>query len=294
MKTAYAIGALSLCAGAAVAQPILDGTLDASYGAPLSIQNTSTSFGNSTLGVVDFANGSELDGFYCQSSPGFLHLFFTGNLESNFNKFELFVDSKAGGQGTLRGDNPDVDFNGLNRMAGLTFDAGFEPDYWVSCTGGGSPYSLFANYAELLTTGGGMGGYLGSTTAASSGVLSGGSIAPGISMTINNSNVGGVGGGTGLDSGAGVTTGIEISIDLAALGGGDPGSIKLAAFINGGGHDFLSNQVLAGIGGGDHLGEPSLVNFNRIAGDQFVSIPAPGALALIGLGGLVSARRRRA
>lgn len=294
MKKFCAFGALLVCAGAALAQPTMDGTLDASYGAALSIQNTSTSFGNSTLGQVDYANGSELDGFFCQSSPGFLHLFFTGNLESNFNKFELFIDSKAGGQNTLRGDNPDVDFNGLNRMAGMTFDNGFDADYWVSCTGGGGPYALYANFAELLTTGGGAGGYLGTTGAASSGSLSGGSVVNGILMTLNNSNTGGVGGGTGLDSGAGVTTGIEISIPLSVLGIADATGVKVTAMINGGGHDFMSNQVLAGIGGGDHLGEPSLINFNRIAGEQFITIPAPGAAALLGLGGLLSARRRRA
>lgn len=293
MTKIVAIGAVMVCAGAALAQPTMDGTLDASYGLA-SLQNTSTSFGNSSLGQIDFANGSELDGLYAQSSPGFLHLFFTGNLESNFNKFELFIDSKAGGQGTLRGDNPDVDFNGLNRMAGMTFDGGFEPDYWISATGGGSPYGLFANYAELATTGGGAGGYLGSTTAGSDGALSGGAIVNGIAMTINNSNTGGVGSGTGLDSGAGVTTGIEITIPLSVLGVLDASGLKITAMINGGGHDFLSNQIIGGIGGGDHLGDPAFVNFGTIPGNQFVVIPAPGALAVAGFGGLITARRRRA
>lgn len=293
MKKVLALATLALAAGSAVAQPAMDGTLDVSYGSALSIQNTSTSFGNSTLGVIDFANGSELDGFYAASSPGMLHLFFTGNLESNFNKFELFIDSKSGGQGILRGDNPDVDFNGLNRMSGMSFDAGFEPDYWVSCTGGGSPYSLFTNFAELLTLGGGTGGYMGSTSAGSDGSLAGGSVVNGIKMTINNSNVGGVGGGTGADSGAGVTTGIEISIPFAVLGIADASGVKVAAMINGGSHDFLSNQVLAGIGGGDHLGDPHNVNFNNIAGNQFITIPAPSAAALLGLAGLTIARRRR-
>lgn len=294
MKKVLALGALALAAGSATAQPIMDGTVDASYGTALSIQNTSTSFGNSTLGVIDFANGSELDGLYAATSPGMLHLFFTGNLESNFNKFELFIDSKSGGQGILRSDNPDVDFNGLNRMSGMTFDAGFEPDYWVSATGGGSPYSLFTNFAELLTAGGGMGGYMGSTSAGSDGSLAGGAVVNGIKMTINNSNVGGVGGGTGADSGAGVTTGIEISIPFAVLGIADASGVKVAAMINGGSHDFLSNQVIAGIGGGDHLGDPRNVNFTNIAGNQFVTIPAPGAgaAALIGLAGLTARRRR--
>lgn len=293
MKITAPLAAVTLLAGTAAAQPVIDGSLDASYGPAWSTQNTSTSFGNSTLGVIDFANGSELDGVHYQTSPGFVHLFFTGNLESNFNKFELFLDTKAGGQNTLRGDNPDVDFNGLNRMAGMTFDSGFAPDYWISCTGGGSPYGLFTNYAELLTSGGGAGGYMGSTTAGSDGVLSGGAVVNGIRITINNSNILGVSGGTGADSGAGVTTGIEISIPLSAIGDADPANFRLAAMINGGGHDFLSNQVIAGIGGGDHLGDPAFVNFNSIPGDQFVTIPAPGPLALLAAG-LFAARRRKA
>jgi hypothetical protein len=38
---------------------------------------------------------------------------------------------------------------------GLTFDAGFEADYWIGITGGGAPYALYANWAQLATFGGG-------------------------------------------------------------------------------------------------------------------------------------------
>jgi len=281
----------------------MDGTADAQYGPAVAVQNTQTSFGNSNLGQVDYANGSELDAayVYVDMANSTLYLVLAGNLESNFNKLEVFFDTKSGGQNKLRGDNPNVDFNGLNRMGdngsgnGLQFDSGFDADYWMSVTGGGGPYALYANYAELLTFGGGAGYYLGTTGAASSGVLTGGTNPNGIRATINNSNTGGVSGGTGLGSGAGVLTGIEFAIPFAAIGITGATTIKITAMINGGGHDFLSNQVLAGIGGGNHLGEPRNVNLANIPGDQCfaVVVPEPASMIALGAGLLGLAARRR-
>ncbi|MCL6475850.1 MAG: hypothetical protein K6U75_12455, partial [Firmicutes bacterium] len=37
--------------------------------------------------------------------------------------------------------------------------------------------------------------------------------------------------------------------------------------------DYVSNQVLAGIGGGGNLGEPRLVNFGDIPGEQYFWVP---------------------
>jgi hypothetical protein len=259
---------------------IMDGQLDAGYGSALAVQDTQTQFGNSNLGQIDFANGSELDvahGFI-HSEAGILHLFLGGNLESNFNKLEVFLDFGPGGQNKLRGDNPDVDFNGLNRMGddgsgnGLTFDAEFEADFYITMTGGNFPYQTFANTSEVLTNGGGSGGYIGSGGAGTN-VLNGSN---GTVIAIDNSNTGGVDGGTGPSSGAGVTTGIEISIPLSILAGYAGGDIKVTAFINGGGHDFLSNQVLAGNGGNvGNLGEPRFVNFGGINGSQYFVVEAP-------------------
>jgi hypothetical protein len=260
---------LAVVALPAAAQTI-DGTLDAAYGPPLVVQNNETQFGDASLGQTGYCNGSELDAAYGGISGGALYLFLAGNLESNFNKLELFFDAIPGGQNKLRGDNPNVDFDGLNRMGddgsgnGLTFDAGVDMDHWIGVTGGdaGGNYALFANYAELLTTGGGAGYYLGTTGAASNGVLTGGTNPNGIEITIDNSNTGGVAGGCGTGAGGGgVTTGIELKIPLAALGN-PTDCIRVTAFINGGGHDFVSNQVLAGVGGFCNLGEPRVVNFN--------------------------------
>ncbi|MCS7065513.1 MAG: hypothetical protein NZL85_04460, partial [Fimbriimonadales bacterium] len=224
------VASVAIVWSAALAQTI-DGTRDALYGSPIVVQNTQTGFGDSNLGLVDWANGSELDAAYAyvDMANQVLYLFLAGNLESNFNKLEIFFDTVAGGQNRLRGDNSNVDFGGLNRMGddgrgnGLTFDPGFAADYWIGVTGGnpGSGiYTLFANWAQLLTFGGGPGDYLGSTGAASNGILSGGNNPFGIRVTINNSNTGGVEGGSGLASGNGalVTTGVELAIPFAAIG----------------------------------------------------------------------------
>ncbi|MGQ9656337.1 MAG: PEP-CTERM sorting domain-containing protein [Fimbriimonadales bacterium] len=300
-------GAGVLLTSLALAQPTIDGTRDALYGGSLVVQDTPTGFGDSNLGQVDFANGSELNAAYAyvDMASSTLYLMLTGNLESNFNKLELFFDTMAGGQNRLRGDNSSVDFNGLNRMGddgtgnGLTFDAGFEADYWIGITGGGTPYALYANWAELLTNGGGVGDYLGTTGAASDGTLTGGNNPYGIRVTINNSNTGGVTSSLADPAAAAaVATGVELAIPFAAIGiTSSTTVINISAFINGSGHDFLSNQVLGGVGGLGNLGEPRNVNFANIAGNQYftVVIPEPASLMALGAGlaGLMGLRRRR-
>lgn len=240
----------------------IDGLAEAAYGPAPVLQNVQTSFGNSTAGTIDTANGSELDAGYGVIVSNTLYLVLAGNLEANYNKMEIFLDVRDGGQNQLRGDNPNVDGNGLNRMGyasdsepGLKFETDFAADFWFGVTGGGAPYSFYANYAELLTASGGTNGYfLGGTGAGSDGTLGGGYNPFGIKTTINNSNTNGVKGGTvdpswGLlfvgDSGAGVASGIELAIPLAAIGN-PTGIIKVCALITSPDHGYLSNQMLQG------------------------------------------------
>ncbi len=267
----------------AFAQPVINGRYDPAYCLPIVTQNTQTQFGDASQGLIDRASGSELDAAYTKVQGGVLYLLVTGNLESNFNKLEIFFDTRTGGQNRLRGDNPVVDFDGLNRMGettpdvtgdGMRFDTGFEADFWLSCTNGGDDHAIFANYAELRISPSepGVGRYLGTTEAGSDGVLSGGDNPDNIRLTINNSNVGGVSGGTALVTdpsiGASVLTGIEVAIPLAAIGN-PSGPFKITVMVNGSGHNFMSNQILGGLGGGSNLGEPRNIDFSTIAGDQF-------------------------
>ena len=62
----------------------VDGERDEEYGGPLAVQGIQTGFGDP---------GSELDAAYAIVSEGMLYLMITGNLEPNFNKLEIFIDS---------------------------------------------------------------------------------------------------------------------------------------------------------------------------------------------------------
>ncbi len=147
---ASALSVTLVAAGAASAQIVVDGTAEALYGPALSIQNTNTQFGNSTDPDPRFsAGGSELDQVFGRVENGFLFLMFAGNLESNFNKLEIFIDSQAGvGQNTLVGANLPTAVDAfccggfgtadgaLQRMGGLTFDTGFGADYYLTVSNG--------------------------------------------------------------------------------------------------------------------------------------------------------------
>ena len=91
-------------------------------------------------------------------------------------------------------------------------------------------------------------------------------------IAVDNSNVGGVSWGTGISCGEGVTTGIEVGIPLYLFDWDEPQNVEdatICAFVNSADHDYVSNQVLGGIGGGDNFGEPRALDFNTIDGDQF-------------------------
>jgi hypothetical protein len=190
-----ALAALSAAALAAQAWavPLMDGSRDAEYGAPLSVQTTNTQFGDAMNGdTVNGGGGSEIDAVYAKVTGGRLYVFVAGNLETNFNKLDVFFDSTSGGVNTIDsatldgsqnvhnngvqpggvdpfsvGTNgglqppygPNTENNGaLQRMNGLTFDTGFNADYYLTIThgfegnidGAGSTlYAATAHYAKL-------------------------------------------------------------------------------------------------------------------------------------------------
>ena len=163
--------------------PTIDGTRETTGWSTRSQQSARTGFGNSNSGTTDYANGSELDGVYTRVAGGVLYFFLTGNLESNHNTMEIFIDTgSAQGQNRLRGDNPAVGGDGLHltRMGddgsnnGFTFDAGFNASYWVGLNCGDAPFALYVDYAQLSNndgSGGGVGYYCGSSGAACKVVL---------------------------------------------------------------------------------------------------------------------------
>jgi hypothetical protein len=283
----------------ASAAPILDGVRDGSYPL-LSVQGVQTGFGDGNP-----TGGSELNAAWGYIDSGVLYLMLTGNLESNFNKLNIFIDSKAGGENVLTnntdfgGNNPNND-NWAGKHAGFTFDSGFAADYLLILRNGNSGGDRFD--IDYTVVGGGAGAFEtsgpafgASLTGANANALPG----AGIGLAFNNSNVAGVSGGSGaadLVAAATVTTGIELGIPLSALGNPNPADIKISAMINGSNHDYLSNQFLGtmpapqinvgGDGVGGFNGSVGQINLNNFAGNQFfiiTRIPEPTTLALVAL-----------
>ena len=262
-------------------RPLLDGAAvnaDGYVGVAASGQRN-TAFGDNTDPSPVTANGSELDDAFARVVGDSLFLTIAGNLETNGNSIELFIDSVAGGQNRLRGDNPNVDSDGLNRMGddgsgnGLTFDTGFESDYYLTLRHNASD-QFQVGFAETLTSGGGTGGIIGTSETDGTYIEA----SNGIKVAIDNSNLGGVTAGTnGTNPGDNVLTGFEYEIPLSAIGS-PTGPIKLTALINGVGHSFLSNQSLQLIGGfsvpTDNFGEPRDLDISaeNPIGDQFFSV----------------------
>jgi len=278
--------AASVAAAPAVAS-IIDGNLT-DAGTLRATQDTPTQFGNSTAGTQDSPGGGELDALFGDIVGGTLNLAVAGNLEGNFNKVWIFIDTKAGGENVLDGTNISGGFNEIQNMAGMTFDAGFSPDWAISASVGSGFYSV--NFSDLQADTGGSSWDGGGFTDLPAANRTGGF---GITHGWDNSNAAGV---TDVSAAGALTatTGLELSIDMAtAFGDGALTSLRVMAFYGSAGADFMSNQVLPGIGGGGNLAGPSGINFNSIAGQQFVTIPEPATVVLFGLGGLALIRRRR-
>jgi hypothetical protein len=171
---ALVVLAVAAAAEAAFAQIVIDGTAEGAYGAALSTQNTKTHFGDTTLGDPIVAeNGSEIDQVFAVVHGDRLYVTIAGNLKIGFEKLDIFFDSTAGvGHNILDGSTvPDMvdgyccgnspGTGALQSINGMTFDADFAADYYMTFTHGvenvGVPetedhrnfWALTAHYAEL-------------------------------------------------------------------------------------------------------------------------------------------------
>ena len=110
-----------------------------------------------------------------------------------------------------------------------------------------------------------------------------------IQSAINNSNVDGVT-DTDTSDAANVNTGIELCIDLDELGWDGSSDILMSGWIANDAFDFLSNQVIGGVPSGTgNIGDPDSdddgtadLDFNTIAGDQFINLSQPPAPDCVG------------
>jgi hypothetical protein len=282
---------LALTTGSASAI-ITDGFRDAGYGAALSVQTVQTQFGD---------NASELNAAYASIVGGNLHLLLTGNLENNYNKLNIFIDSKVVGQNQIIGASNPANDGWAAKYNGFRFDNAFSADYLFIMRRGGGGFDL-----DYTVVGGGATGFdnygnvFGGPNFGAATTALGANLGFSFGVAYDGSNIGGVTGGTGAadqTAAQAVTTGIELMIPLAALGNPGAGdTIRVSAMVNGSNHDYLSNQMLGGLpagqgnlggdGAGGYNGTVGQLDMNNFAGNQYfvIAVPEPSSLSLAGLG----------
>lgn len=288
LKPLAILGGLAVAGASLATPPVVDGYLDAVYGPPVALNDTQTQFGDNTADISPWATGSEINAIYAYRDFDALYLFIPGNLETNYNKLDIFIDRGYGvGQNRLLFGQSDVNFGALKRMAedpegagnGLTFDPNFAPDWWFTVSNGdGGGYTAWYDHAQIGNPEF-VNGYLGYNFG--SGPLSGGTNPFNFEGAVNNGNTYGVEGGTWLTASAltGLERGVEIKIPLSMIGAEGP--IKVCAFVNGGGHDYVSNQFPTGIVGGRNLSSDNFgnyvdvrnLNLGLVNHDQYVVVP---------------------
>lgn len=292
------VGALT--PGMTLAAPIVDGTRTFdNYGPARAVQTVETQFGD---------NFSELDAAYAVVEEGKLFLMLTGNLEANFNKLNIFIDSTPGGQNAIDGANNPNNDNWAQRHDGMSFSSGFNADYMLILRHGNGGTQFDVDWAKVggaAEDGGLVGSFDGTAATGTFSTDINGQVID-MQVAIDNSNVAGILGGTAAadqDAALEVASGIELSIDLDDIGN-PTGPFRISAMINGSNHDFLSNQFLGGLppgtgnlggdGAGNFTGSLGGINLNNFALDQFfVVVPEPATMGLLslGIGGLWMRRR---
>jgi len=289
--------ALALCSMALASNPpTVDGTLDSSYGSSLANQQNVTSFGQSTTGsAYNSSAGSQLDAAYGLISGGTLYIMLTGNLQTNGNHLDIWLDTGAAGQNTLSGTTGAAN----SHWEGATLSNGFNASQFFTVNGNGT--SFYVNQ-DTLSGSAWVDSYLGSNGygGTGGGTLSGGANPGNILAAIDDSN-------SGASINLADTTGMEMAIPLADLGN-PTGPIKIIADINGGQDDYLSNQFLGSLtsgmgslgddGAGNYTnGSLAAINLSNYGNPMFIvnpqAVPAPMPIAVLGLGVLALIVRKR-
>lgn len=253
---------------------IMDGVRDtALYGSPLAIQTVQTEFGD---------NQSEWNAAYSVVSAGKLYLLFTGNLQNNYNKFSVFIDSTTAVTSTTY---TSAGNDGTNLMDGMIFDVGFTPDYHLVARRG-TPGKFDVDLAKLgassaVST---FADVFGGTDSGRGTTGAGPANTQPIIVAYDGSNTQGILAGTAAAdqaAAAAVTTGLELCIDLADIGN-PTGAIKIMILQGNDNHSFLSNQTLGGLPANTpNLGAPSILDFGTFAGNQFFTVGAIGDLKVL-------------
>ena len=244
-------------------------------------QNNTTALGN---------NVNELNQMFVQPTASGLEVGITGNLATDGTALVLLLDTKSGGQDTLRTAIFAAPPNGLAELNGLVMDVGFTPDVllWINGYGG----NVYVDHLALGSPSGGTKRYIGSTVM-NTGLpdLSGGSNTNGMQIAFNDSNTAGIT-ASSVANAATATRGMEALLPWGDLLMAGPGAnVKLMAMIvqpDG----RIGNQFLPGLGGGGGINLGNLgyapKSLRTIASTQFATVstvvldaPAPAtALAL--------------
>lgn len=235
----------------------VDGTRDADYGTPVSVQTLSSSWGG----------GNTLASLSAKQDGGTLNIFLAGR--ANGNTVFIFIDSKSGGANKIvnnlsssgGGEAWRLNNLGTSTTDGMTFESEFSPDYAINIQSGGWTSLFPLNPASPQSR-----SYIGNC-------LNGGTASGGPVMVL------------AADPSVDVTDvathdkGFELSLNIASLGvasgAGQP--VKFMALIINDGVSYMGNQTLGSLpasqttdvgGWGNFQG----LNFASLSGTQTITV----------------------
>ena len=228
-----------------------------------------------------FGAGHELNALYAVGdTQALINFAIAGNVQSG-NAILLFLDTKTGGYNTGNFGRAGAPEAVDEFRSGVTFDAGFFPDFVVRIGTNAAHDNFFLDLYTLSGSAGNGGGpnlYLGDAVASAT---FGAAPANGSS-----------------------SQGFEFALSKTTLGYTEGANIgAFAAYVSDTG--FLSNQFLTragstegSYGGGDVNFQNEIANAFAIGGSQIAQIPEPSSLSLLAgpaiLGAWFFVRRRRA